>query len=236
MPRGGTITLTTRRGDPDGDGAGAWVALAVSDTGDGMDAETQARVFEPFFTTKPGTRGTGLGLATVYGFVTQSGGTTRVASRPGEGTTFTVYLPSVTVTEEISEPVEREGEPEPTARATVLFAEDDGMVRDVIGEVLRRAGFVVMTAVDGREALVKSREHAGVIDVLVTDVVMPGLSGFELADQLTAIRPELRVLYMSGYTDRPVPEQLRPGRAFLHKPARAREVIRTIRRLLSETV
>jgi PAS domain S-box-containing protein len=233
MPRGGTITLSTRAGGADGAPESDWVTLSVSDTGEGMDTETIGQIFEPFFTTKGGGRGTGLGLATVYGIVTRSGGAVRVTSRPGVGTTFLVHLPASV--DEGPAPIESDEAPEPSFRqGTVLLAEDEPLVRDVLASVLRRAGFTVMTAADGRDALRKSDAHEGVIDVLVTDVVMPELGGYELAERLCTMRPGLRVLYLSGYTDRTIPGPERPGVAFLQKPTSSRELVRAVRRLLAE--
>jgi CheY-like chemotaxis protein len=233
MPRGGTITLSTRAGGADGAPESDWVTLSVSDTGEGMDTETIGQIFEPFFTTKGGGRGTGLGLATVYGIVTRSGGAVRVTSRPGAGTTFLVHLPASV--DEGPAPIESDEAPEPSFRqGTVLLAEDEPLVRDVLASVLRRAGFTVMTAADGRDALRKSDAHEGVIDVLVTDVVMPELGGYELAERLCTMRPGLRVLYLSGYTDRTIPGPERPGVAFLQKPTSSRELVRAVRRLLAE--
>jgi PAS domain S-box-containing protein len=207
MPDGGRITITTadvrldagdarlRVGLPPGD----YVMLAVSDTGCGMDAETQAHVFEPFFTTKAVDKGTGLGLSTVYGIVKQSEGDVVIESVPGEGATFRVYLPRVTA-EADADP----GNPRvnlPRGTETVLVAEDEEAVREVARELLTLCGYTVLEARNGREALAIGRDHEGLIHLLLTDVVMPLMSGTELAQQLTALRPATRVLFMSGYTD-----------------------------------
>jgi PAS domain S-box-containing protein len=186
---------------------GPYVAIAVSDTGSGMDGEAQAHVFEPFYTTKPVGRGTGLGLATVFGIMKQSGGSVHVESTPGRGSVFTVFFPSSP--EAPSEPSEESewGQRELAARSgtgVVLVAEDDAAVRQVVSTVLRRAGYVVLDAAGPTEALALAREYREPIDLLLTDAVMPLASGKELADRLIELRPGVRVIYMSGYTDRDI--------------------------------
>jgi CheY-like chemotaxis protein len=208
MPDGGTLSILTRNErveahDPSHPGvpAGRWVVLELSDTGVGMDAETQARIFEPFFTTKERGQGTGLGLATVYGIVRQAGGAVRVRSTPGEGSSFTLYLPRTAVAREARRVEEW---PVPAARGggeTILLVEDEDAVRAIARETLARWGYRVLMAPDGAAALTLARRHREPIDLLLTDVVMPGLHGRELAEALQRDRPTLRVLFMSGYTE-----------------------------------
>ncbi len=207
MPDGGTLTIETSAVELDAEDArihpevacGPYVLLAVSDTGIGMDPETQAHAFEPFFTTKAPGEGTGLGLATVYGFVKQSGGYIYVDSEPGHGTSFKVYLPRV---EKAAAPAA--AEPGPAAAGgseTVLLVEDEAAVRGLASRVLAERGYTVLEAPDAEAALTLAATHPGPIELLVTDVVMPGLSGPELAERLAADRPATRVLYMSGYAE-----------------------------------
>jgi len=179
---------------------GRYVLLAVSDTGIGMDAETQAHIFEPFFTTKEQGKGTGLGLATVYGVVKQSGGFIWVYSEPGKGTTFKIYLPRVD--ESVAEPVAAQ----PLGEAllgteTVLLTEDEQDVREVAREFLESAGYMVLQAPSGGDALQLAGQHSGPIDLLITDMVMPGMSGQELVRRMRETRKQLNVIYMSGYSD-----------------------------------
>jgi nitrogen-specific signal transduction histidine kinase/ActR/RegA family two-component response regulator len=208
MPEGGCITVSTanvsladgfarvRVDLPPGD----YVMLSVSDTGCGMDAATQAHVFEPFFTTKAVDKGTGLGLSTVYGIVKQSEGDIVIDSEPGAGATFKIFLPRVDgAAAEEDTPGVRVNLPR--GSETVLVAEDEDAVRGVARELLSICGYTVLEARNGREGLALAREHPGPIHLLLTDVVMPLMSGTELAQQLTAVRPAMKVLFMSGYTD-----------------------------------
>ncbi|HEY6808292.1 MAG TPA: ATP-binding protein, partial [Gemmatimonadales bacterium] len=228
MPNGGRLMIETRNVDLDGDyptdrvtiPAGRYVMLAVTDTGTGMDANTKARIFEPFFTTKPVGKGTGLGLATVYGIVKQSGGSITVDSAPGRGTTFRVYLPRAVT----AAPAPDAPRPAPPAAGgagagTVLIAEDEASVRLLACRTLEAHGYRVLSGADGAEALRLAETHGDGIDVLVSDVVMPGMSGPELARRLQRTHPGLRILYMSGYTDDAVVrEAAATGGAFLQKP------------------
>jgi two-component system, cell cycle sensor histidine kinase and response regulator CckA len=208
MPNGGKLLIETSNVDLDEGYArthpplvpGRYVMLAVTDTGIGMDAATQAHIFEPFFTTKEKGKGTGLGLATVYGVVKQSGGFVWVYSELGKGTSFKIYLPRVDDRAE-AESEKKRKEELPCGTGTILLAEDEKEVREVAREFLHLAGYTVMEAKDGAEALELAAKHAGTIDLLVTDMVMPGIGGRELATRLSALRPGLKVIYMSGYTE-----------------------------------
>jgi len=241
MPQGGRLILETADVDFDdsylpthpGARPGPQVMLAVSDTGHGIDRQTQARIFEPFFTTKEPGKGTGLGLSTVYGIVKQSGGYIMVYSEPGRGSVFKVYLPRV---EEEVEAPGREGPaaPRPTASETVLLAEDEGALRAIIREILEDGGYTVLEGATPDEALSVAHAHEGPIQLLLTDVVMPRMSGRELARQVAALRPDLKVLYMSGYTDEAVTHDgvLEPGAEFVQKPFTADALLRKVRRVL----
>jgi CheY-like chemotaxis protein len=195
------------------------VLLALSDTGQGMDAKTTAHLFEPFFTTKEPGKGTGLGLATVYGIIKQSDGHIGVYSEPGHGTTFKIYLPRVEGTIIVVEP-QRDTSAALRGTETVLLVEDEDAVRALALRVLRSHGYTVLEARDGDEALLISEQHQGPIHLLVTDVVMPGMSGRQLAARLAPVRPELRALYVSGYTDNAISHHgvLEPETPFLQKP------------------
>jgi two-component system, cell cycle sensor histidine kinase and response regulator CckA len=208
--------------------------VSVSDDGEGMDSETLARIWEPFFTTKPLGRGTGLGLSTVYGIVKQTGGSIWAYSEPGLGSTFKVYLPRVWEKPDVSnEPV---AGPRLTGSETVLLVEDEDVVRSLVTEMLEGAGYSVMVASDAAEAEALASSHEARIDLLMTDVVMPGLSGPELAQRLLAERPAMRVLFTSGYTEDAVAADsaLGQGTAFLSKPFSAGELAAKLRGLLDE--
>ena len=241
MPRGGRITVETSEVTLDEAHAvehadmkpGRYVMLAVSDTGMGMDKATQARIFEPFFTTKELGKGTGLGLATVFGIVRQSGGAIVVYSEVGVGTTFKVYFPAL---EEARSrpPVASTREDAAWGSETVLLVEDEDRVRAIAHRILARRGYRVLQAHDGDDALRVAQQEPGTIHLLLTDVVMPRLGGRALAEQISAVRPEMRVLYMSGYTDDAVVRHgvLESTFAFIQKPITALALARKVREVL----
>jgi two-component system, cell cycle sensor histidine kinase and response regulator CckA len=208
------------------------VRLRVGDSGTGMTPEVLERAFEPFFTTKGSGSGTGLGLATVYGTVTQAEGEVSIASSPGVGTTVTVLLPSSDLS--VSEPVS--SSPEPGRGESLLVVEDEAALREVAGRILSGAGYRVMTASCGAEALELAGRHEGAIDLLVSDVVMPGMLGKELAERLLVVRPHTRVLYMSGYAQPVLHSQgtLDPGVALLEKPFTGADLLTAVRKRLDD--
>jgi len=240
MPTGGRLTIETANVEHDPDYARdqeaaavrRFAMLAVSDSGCGMDEATKARIFEPFFTTKEPGKGTGLGLATVYGIVQQAGGFIWVYSEPDQGTSFKVYLPEVDATAE--RPTAVPGARVPGGTETVLLVEDAAAVRAVTKQVLERQGYKVLEAADGEAALQLAQRHRGPIDLLLTDVVMPRLSGRELAGQFARLRPDTRVLYASGYTDDSVVRHgiLESGTAYLQKPFSPESLARKVREVL----
>ncbi|MDA8020103.1 MAG: PAS domain S-box protein [Thermoanaerobaculia bacterium] len=245
MPEGGKLTFETSNVELDEDyvrlhaagRAGSYVMLTVSDTGHGMDEATQARVFEPFFTTKEEGKGTGLGLSTVYGIVKQSDGFIWIYSEPGLGTTFRVYLPRV---EELAEsPVVGPETPMPERPSgeTVLVVEDQPALRKMIGELLQRAGFRVLRAENADKALSVAMEHEGRIDLLLTDVVMPGRNGWELATELRDRRGEIRVLFMSGYSNGTIQDRglLPEGMHLMEKPFSSRLLVQAVRQALEDS-
>jgi PAS domain S-box-containing protein len=241
MPEGGKLTLSTANVELGagaarqelGEAPGRYVVLHASDTGAGMDRETLARVFEPFFTTKEA--GAGLGLATCYGIVTQSGGWISAQSVPGSGSTFSVYLPAA-----------QDGEPQPaisakaagphTGSETVLLVDDNAALRSVTARILEGAGYRVLRAGSASEAMATSRNFEGKIELLLTDVVMPGMSGAELAPALLQQRDDLSIIYMSGYTNEQITRRgvSKPGVSFLQKPFTPLELLEHVRRVLDE--
>ena len=241
MPNGGKLTIETQNVELDAAYVrghisaqpGPYAMIAVSDTGVGMDAATQARIFEPFFTTKEIGKGTGLGLATVYGIVKQSGGWIWVYSEPGQGTTFKIYLPRVT---EAVPPAAVTPAPPASVRGseTILLVEDDEMIRNLVQKVLQANGYRVLVAANGRDAERVAGQHEGPIHLLMTDVVMPGMNGREVAERLAAARAGVRVLYLSGYTDDAIVHHgvLEPGVAFLQKPFTPAVLGRRVREVL----
>jgi len=244
MPRGGVLTIRTSQASVDdrtSDGfdlpLGQYVVLEVADTGQGVDAAMADHIFEPFFTTKAFGQGTGLGLSTVYGIAKQSGGDVQVRSTPGRGATFRVLLPATL------DARPQPADPEPASLSprvgagTVLLAEDDEGVRDSVGEVLRASGWEVVMAASPAEALASAARQSLVIDLLVTDVVMPGMNGGELADKLVAMRPGLRVLFITGYDDEDVATRglIGPGRECLSKPFTPAQLRSRIQALLAQT-
>jgi two-component system cell cycle sensor histidine kinase/response regulator CckA len=240
MPEGGRLTIETQNAELDESYVrehapvrpGRYVMLALSDTGTGMSAETMSHMFEPFYTTKEAGKGTGLGLATVYGIVKQSGGYVWGYSELGKGTTFKVYLPRVDA------PVDRLPV-RPAARPargseTILVVEDEAALREIIRRVLERQGYTVLEASTADAALKLARDRAGPIHLLLADVVLPGGSGRPLADELVALRADLRVLFMSGYTEDVIVQRgvLAPGTPFINKPFSADSLARKVREVL----
>jgi CheY-like chemotaxis protein len=228
MPHGGALTVETANvSTSDGD----FVELRMSDTGIGMTDEERQQLFDPFFTTKEG--GTGLGLATVYGIVEQSGGTIEVDSAPGVGSSFRIWLPRVVEDAEAPASAPTRAEPS-TGTETILLVEDEAVVRQLVAEILETSGYSVLQAADGPSALELLRRHTGALELLVTDVVMPGMSGPEVAHAVTSMRPGTQVLYTSGYTDQAIGHHgvLEPDVAFLQKPFSADDLTRKVRALL----
>jgi CheY-like chemotaxis protein len=207
--------------------------VAVSDTGVGITDEVKARLFEPFFTTKERGKGTGLGLSTTYGIVKQSGGYVWCDTEVGRGTTFRVFLPRVDepVTQPEARPVQAPIHP---GDETVLLVEDEPEVRSLVQRILKTQGYTVVTAANPDEALAVAREFKGTIQVMVTDIVMPGMSGLQLAERLMPTRPNMRVLFVSGYTHDAIGPQgiLEPGTAFLQKPFTPNALARKVREVL----
>jgi CheY-like chemotaxis protein len=240
MPTGGTLTIETANVELDEHYAklhltvkpGSYVALTITDTGTGMTPQVQARLFEPFYTTKDPGKGTGLGMATVYGIVLRSGGTVGVYSEVGKGTAFRVYFPCAEPTATAVEAPVPLARPH-TGTQTVLIVEDEAGLRELAKRLLQRQGYTVLAAGDANEALRLFEENPS-IDVLLTDVVMPGASGPELTRQLIKQRPALRVIYMSGYTEEAIVHHgvIKPGIAFINKPFTSEALGEKIREVL----
>jgi two-component system, cell cycle sensor histidine kinase and response regulator CckA len=239
MPGGGHVTLDTHERDLDEIYAqsnpevrpGRYVCVAVTDSGVGMDEATKARIFEPFFTTKEPGKGTGLGLAMVYGFVKQSGGHIDVRSAPNAGTSFKIYLPVEAHGD--STPIEnRAPSAIPKGTETVLLVEDESAVRSLLRAVLQSNGYQVIEAADGESGAARAASYDAHIDLLLTDVVMPKLGGRQLAELLRRTRPNIRVLFMSGYTDQPIDDDRGGVDAFLQKPFSPVELTRKLREIL----
>jgi two-component system cell cycle sensor histidine kinase/response regulator CckA len=228
MPQGGSLTIETSNVELE---HAAFVELTLTDTGLGMTEEQRQRLFDPFFTTKEG--GTGLGLATVYGIVEQSGGTIEVDSEPGLGTSFRIALPQVQGEAEVPADRHPAAAPRPGTE-TILLVEDEAVVRRLVAEILETNGYTVLQAGDGPSALELLRRRGSGVELLVTDVVMPGMSGREVAQSITSLSPGTQVLYMSGYTDQAIDHHgiLEPGIAFLQKPFTSDELTRRVRALL----
>jgi len=226
MPQGGRLTVSTRNADrvPDGEGdAGiqSWVVLEVKDTGTGMDEQTRTRIFEPFFTTKVAGKGTGLGLATVYGIVKQSRGQIHVNSEPGKGTRFEIYFPAAAP----RAPKPASDTPQASTvdvgiDTTILVADDEAALRHALVEILRTSGYRVLEAESSLQALEMAENHGGRLEILLTDIVMPGLRGPELARRVAKVHPEVQIVYMSGYAEGFPEAQLPANSTFLQKPFR----------------
>jgi PAS domain S-box-containing protein len=244
MPNGGKLTIETANIIHDENYAsrhismkpGYYVMVAVSDNGCGMDKETQSHLFEPFFTTKEKGKGTGLGLSTVYGIIKQSGGNIWVYSEPSQGTTFKIYLPRVEKTSTVYKP-KASSPPAPGGTETILLVEDEEAVRTMVSKILRNKGYTVLEAAHSEEAFEISERHEGPIHLMVTDVIMPQMSGPELAERLAPRLPEMKVLYMSGYPDNTIVQHgvLEPGTAFLQKPFTLNALESKVREVLDGT-
>jgi len=242
MPNGGKLTLETANVSFDEDSVvrypelkpGAYVMLAITDTGRGMSEQVKARAFEPFFTTKDVGQGTGLGLSTCYGIIKQSGGHISVYSEPGRGTTFKIYLPQVEPPTKI--PIQHLDSPElPRGTETILLVEDDPALREMAATLLRRLGYTVLAAANGIEALsLKQQRDTGHVDLLFTDVVMPHMSGKELSERMRALYPHTRILFTSAYTENAIVHQgvLDKGVALLPKPFTPSALARKVREAL----
>jgi CheY-like chemotaxis protein len=241
MPQGGALTLETADLNLDeehveemmGVEPGPYVMLSVTDTGCGMDEELQSHIFEPFFSTKERSKGTGLGLSTVFGIIKQSKGGISVSSKPGAGTTFRIYLPRVGDAPAETEP-ERRPAPSLAGTETVLLVEDETSIRKAVREALQRSGYRILEAHTPGEALLISEQHTGFIHLMLTDVVMPRMSGPDLVERLEPWHPEMKVLYMSGHSEKGILEQeiLPPGAAFLRKPFAIQGLLEHVRQVL----
>ena len=243
MPGGGHLIIETANVDLDQPyihdhltaAPGRYVMLVVSDTGQGMDRETMSHIFEPFFTTKGPGRGTGLGLSTVYGIVKQGGGHVCTYSEPGEGTTFRIYLPAVLEAGDTPVQADLPKLVEPRGTETILVLEDEPALRKLVQSLLGQQGYTILEAATSEQALRHCEAHDGTIHLLVTDVVMPGMSGRQLAERAVQCRPDLKVLYMSGYTADAIAHHgvLDAGVAFLQKPFSSESLLQKVREVLN---
>jgi CheY-like chemotaxis protein len=241
MPTGGRLTIETRNVVIEKGTQpekliledGSYVMLALKDSGHGMTKEVQAHLFEPFYTTKESGKGTGLGLSTVYGIVKQSGGTIGIDSQPGCGTVCKIYFPRVAESVQESESVQKSPSSN-HGQETILLVEDDPSVRGFVHETLRISGYHVLVARHGIEALLVGARHMGPIHLLLTDVVMPQMSGPEVAEKLAALRPEAKILYMSGYPDHPVFKkgEVKLDTNFIQKPFTPNALMEKVREVL----
>jgi two-component system, cell cycle sensor histidine kinase and response regulator CckA len=247
MPRGGILTLGTQEltidetyltSHPEAI-PGRYVALEVSDTGEGIDRTVMEHVFEPFFTTKETGKGTGLGLSTVYGIVKQHLGFVNVYSEPGKGTSFRIYLPRSGAEPEIQEEdIKRKiVQEESDGNETVVIVEDNDLVRDLTGEILRKSGYMIISANNGKECLTALADYDDKIDLLLTDVIMPDMNGRELYEELLRSRPGLPVIYMSGYTEDAIAYQgvLEKGTNLIHKPFTRKVLTEMVREVLNRS-
>jgi CheY-like chemotaxis protein len=242
MPAGGQLTIETSNVELSEEYVaqhpstrpGPYVMLAVTDTGCGMDVKTKAHMFEPFFTTKEIGKGTGLGLSTVYGIVKQTGGSIWVSSDLGIGTAFKIYLPAVNALLEIVSPNDKV-EKVASGSQTILIVEDDAALLQVIHQSLEAVGYMILAAHSPAEAIRISESYPGPIHLMVADVIMPGMNGTQLATHLSAPRPEMKVLYVSGYTDDTIVRHgvLEPGLAFLQKPFSPKTLARKVGEVLA---
>jgi CheY-like chemotaxis protein len=229
MPTGGSLIVETENRELDAEYAdthegvtpGRYVVVSVSDTGQGMSREVQAKIFDPFFTTKERGKGTGLGLAMVFGIIKQLGGHIFVYSEPGRGTTFKIFLPVSQAA--VEKPSELSLPPLPQGNETILVVDDEPSLKTLVTAILRPLGYTMLEAGSGAEAMEISDAFSERIDILLTDVIMPGMNGKELAEAITARRPETRVIYMSGYTDNAIAHHgvLDPGVVLIEKPITA---------------
>jgi len=239
MPSGGKLVIETANADLDdtygrqhlGARPGPHVMLAVSDTGTGMDSETLSHIFEPFFTTKETGKGTGLGLSMVYGIIKQSNGYIMAYSEPGRGTTFKIYFPR---TQESASPVQKANDEIPSGTETVMVVEDEAPLRELTRVLLEDAGYTVLESSGAEDAMETAKDMQRKIDLLLTDVVMPRLDGRELANQMVSLRPDLKVLYMSGYTDDIIVHRgvLTQGAVLVQKPFTKRTLLQKVRETL----
>jgi CheY-like chemotaxis protein len=237
MPQGGKLTIETRNISIEEErerrtsiAPGDYVLLSVSDTGVGMDAETQAHMFEPFFTTKAHGKGTGLGLATVYGVVKQSDGYISVDSEPGIGSSFKIYLPRVQAEPKLDE--RRDADVPRERSETVLVVEDEDSLRTFTCTLLQKSGYTVLEASDGEQAIALAQQYELPIHLLLTDMIMPGMNGPSVAEKLASLHPECKVLFMSGYTGFVGRGLVAPRSALISKPFTREELLRKIRQAL----